>query len=177
MTFLRERVLNLFKAEQNFILFWWFPFIFITQLQSSWLTSSCSLWNFSFFLIASCTLSCNKKKKKILYFLWEFQWKWTYPMYRLFETLLWTSIHLEMPQSFMCLLYGRMKEKEKKKWISEYVERTSCIAERKKKKKIYWNSWIFHKFYKKRLLQCPVVCEAIQWDIHREILINKSKAF
>lgn len=47
----------------------------------------------------------------------EREWKWTYPMYRLLEALLWTSIHLEMPQSFMCLLCGRKGMEKMNKWI------------------------------------------------------------
>lgn len=59
--FLSGSHLNGFVLVAISIIFWWLG----KMLR---LTSSCSLWNFSFFLIASCTLSCIKKiwKEKYL---------------------------------------------------------------------------------------------------------------
>lgn len=147
------------------------------KIFQSWLTSSCSLWNFSFFLIASCTLSCIKKIWKDENVEWERESE-----SELTRCIVSSKLCCGPPFIWKCLSLSCVccvEEKEWKKWISEYVEHRTSIAEHGN---FYWNSWIFHKSFfasywrfilcKKRLLrECPVVCKAIQWDIHKHLLL------
>ena len=91
-------------------------------------------------------------------------------------------------RSFIWWLFSKAIEEEKewKKWISEYVEhRTYTLQSMEIFIEIheffinlfFASYWRFILCKKRLLRECPVVCEAIQWDIHREIFINKSKAF